>query len=131
MSRKSYLITLLIVFVMTLLGAGIESVLAGKSIQTGEITGCGQTCGKPMWSLEKDTTGIREFKVSVVFKEPFSSPPEVITSLGAIDAGPPEANIRVSVYAKYITKKGFILVFRTNGDSKVYSAKAVWLAQGY
>lgn len=81
--------------------------------------------GGSMWTGE----GARERRRDVVFSRPFHAPPSVILgiSLWDVKAG---ANLRTDIAADAITPKGFEIVFRTWGDTRIARIRADWSALG-
>lgn len=79
----------------------------------------------PMWAGHGD----REVRREVRFAGSFRTAPAVHVSLSLLDVDK-SANTRVEVVAEEITAKGFDLVFRTWGDTRVARARAAWLAIG-
>ncbi len=74
-------------------------------------------------------TGERERRVAVKFKDEFKSVPTVMVSLEMFDFDN-RKNQRAETVVANITQKGFDIVFRTWGDTKVARAKASWIAIG-
>jgi hypothetical protein len=81
--------------------------------------------GGPMWTGE----GPRERRHHVAFSEPFLAPPVVTVSLGMWDLDH-ATNARVDLTAEEIGRDGFVVVFRTWGDTRVARIRADWLAIG-
>ena len=79
----------------------------------------------PMWS----GNGPRGVRQSVQFPEQFRSAPSVQVSLAMLDMDH-AANTRLDVRAEEITERGFLIVFRTWGDTRVARARASWMAIG-
>ena len=67
--------------------------------------------------------------VRCCFGEAFKTPPAVHVSLSMwdMDSG---TNVRADVGAENITEKGFDVVFRTWGDTRVARARIRWMAIG-
>lgn len=78
-----------------------------------------------MWTGQ----GARERRKLVKFSASFRVPPAVHVSLSLYDMDS-RANMRSEVVAEEITNKGFQLVFRTWGDSRVARVRMSWLAIG-
>lgn len=78
-----------------------------------------------MWTGE----GPRAVRQRVTFPEPFVSPPAVHVAIGMwdIEGG---ANQRADICAERVTARGFDIVFRTWGDTRVARIRAEWLAIG-
>jgi len=81
--------------------------------------------GGAMWTGE----GPRELRRLVEFSEPFSSTPVVQVSLSMWDIDQKQ-NPRVDISADMVTPEGFVIVFRTWGDTRVARVRADWLAIG-
>ncbi len=78
-----------------------------------------------MWTGE----GPREFRKIIEFDEPFSAVPvvQVALSLWDFDKG---TNQRADIFAEMVNPEGFVLVFRTWGDTRIARARADWIAFG-
>jgi len=74
-------------------------------------------------------SGPRESRHLVDFKEPFSEVPAVHVSVSMWDTDH-KHNARADVSAEHVSEKGFHLVFRTWGDTRVARIRADWLAVG-
>ncbi|MDD8023091.1 MAG: H-type lectin domain-containing protein [Paracoccaceae bacterium] len=81
--------------------------------------------GGVMWTGE----GPRELRKLVEFEEPFKLPPVVQVSLSMWDIDQ-KHNGRMDISSDMITKEGFVIVFRTWGDTRVARVRADWLAIG-
>lgn len=81
--------------------------------------------GGQMWT----GTGPRELRRLVEFAEPFRAAPTVQVSLSMWDLDSAR-NGRVDISADMITPEGFVIVFRTWGDTRVARVRADWLAIG-
>ncbi|MHA6324863.1 H-type lectin domain-containing protein [Roseivivax sp. CAU 1753] len=81
--------------------------------------------GGEMWTGE----GSRERRTRVAFSEPFSLPPQVQLTLSLWDMDS-HANIRADLGAEKIDEKGFDMVFRTWGDTRVARVRMSWMAIG-
>lgn len=81
--------------------------------------------GGVMWTGQ----GPRESRHLVSFKEAFSEPPAVMTSISMWDLDQ-KTNSRADIAAENITAEGFHLVFRTWGDSRIARIRADWTAIG-
>jgi hypothetical protein len=79
----------------------------------------------PMWAAD----GPREKRHTVVFSEAFRAMPVVHLSISMWDMDG-DTNQRADLKAEAITPKGFDLVFRTWGDSRVARIRADWMALG-
>lgn len=73
--------------------------------------------------------GPRENRFIVSFKEKFSEPPAVQVSIGMWDMDH-KSNSRADISAEHVTEKGFHIVFRTWGDTRVARVRADWIAIG-
>ncbi len=81
--------------------------------------------GGEMWA----GSGERENRTSVTFKDRFKNNPSVMVSLEMFDFDN-RKNQRAETVVENITQKGFDIVFRTWGDTKVARAKVSWMAIG-
>ncbi|MBF9059218.1 hypothetical protein HKCCSP123_08495 [Rhodobacterales bacterium HKCCSP123] len=79
----------------------------------------------PMWSGD----GPRESRHAVTFSEAFRAQPMVQVAISMWDTGG-DTNQRADLRAETITPEGFVLVFRTWGDSRVARIRADWMALG-
>ena len=79
----------------------------------------------PMWT----GTGPREERFAVAFEEAFAAPPAVQVALSMWDIDHAH-NQRMDISAEHITCKGFDLVFKTWGDSRIARVRASWTAIG-
>lgn len=79
----------------------------------------------PMWAGE----GPRESRQIVIFPEPFAEAPEVMVSISLWDFDQ-RTNTRADISAENVTARGFQMVFRTWGDTRVARVRADWLALG-
>ena len=78
-----------------------------------------------MWSGQ----GEREFRQKVKFSEPFLTAPAVQIGMSMWDVDH-SVNQRMDITAEEVTTKGFEIVFRTWGDTRVARVRADWLALG-
>lgn len=78
-----------------------------------------------MWTGD----GPREITVPVVFSEVYQRPPAVTVSISMWDMSN-EFFARADVQAEDVTAKGFNIVFRTWGDTKVARARVAWQSIG-
>ena len=78
-----------------------------------------------MWKGE----GARQTDKSVDFSASFRGLPVVQVSMSMFDVSN-NANIRVDVQAEEITEDGFLIVFRTWGDTKIARVRVAWQAIG-
>lgn len=81
--------------------------------------------GGQMWTGQGD----RESRFVVTFKEAFIAPPAVTLGLSMWDIDH-KTNSRADLTAEKITAKGFHIVFRTWGDSRIARVRADWTAIG-
>ncbi|QOL82556.1 H-type lectin domain-containing protein [Pseudooceanicola spongiae] len=81
--------------------------------------------GGEMWT----GTGPRERRKRVAFSEAFAQPPSVQCSLSMWDMAQ-ASNQRADISAESVTEKGFEIVFRTWGDTRVARARVAWMAIG-
>lgn len=81
--------------------------------------------GGPMWS----DTGQRESRHRIEFSRPFQSSPLVKVGLSMWDMDS-KTNQRADIVAENIGRRGFDLVFRTWGDTRVARVRADWIALG-
>ena len=81
--------------------------------------------GGVMWTGQGD----RESRHMISFKEEFIEPPSVMVSISMWDIDHKHTS-RSDITAEKITEKGFQLVFRTWGDTRVARIRAEWIALG-
>lgn len=81
--------------------------------------------GGVMWTGE----GPRELRRAVMFGEAFREVPAVQVSLSMWDIDQ-KHNGRMDISADMVTVEGFVIVFRTWGDTRVARVRADWLAIG-
>jgi hypothetical protein len=81
--------------------------------------------GGEMWT----GTGPRERRKAVKFSSVYRHPPAVQVGLSLSDMDSAH-NTRAEVKAEKITEKGFDLVFRTWGDTRIARVRMSWLAIG-
>jgi len=81
--------------------------------------------GGLMWTGE----GPRELRRIVTFDEPFREKPSVMVSLSMWDIDQ-KHNPRMDISADMVTPEGFVIVFRTWGDTRVARVRADWMAIG-
>lgn len=81
--------------------------------------------GGAMWTGH----GPRELRRVVTFAEPFRSEPVVQVTLSMWDMDQ-KTNQRADISAEMVTSEGFVIVFRTWGDTRVARVRADWLAIG-
>ncbi|MEM9432496.1 MAG: H-type lectin domain-containing protein [Pseudomonadota bacterium] len=81
--------------------------------------------GGPMWTGD----GPREFRFSVKFSEAYLHPPQVHLSMSMWDSDH-KSNQRMDLSAEDISLDGFVLVFKTWGDSRIARVRANWMAIG-
>ncbi|NAZ36514.1 H-type lectin domain-containing protein [Rubellimicrobium sp. CFH 75288] len=81
--------------------------------------------GGAMWEGE----GPRQTTAPVTFAEPFRSEPAVHVTLTMWDVAN-SANARIDVSAADVRCDGFVILFRTWGDTRVARVRVGWLAIG-
>ncbi|MFT6452559.1 MAG: hypothetical protein ACJA06_002061 [Halocynthiibacter sp.] len=81
--------------------------------------------GGAMWT----GTGPRELRQIVEFSEPFATPPSVQVSMSMWDMDQ-KTNQRADLTAEMINEEGFLIVFRTWGDTRVARVRTDWIAFG-
>ncbi|MFV2033512.1 MAG: H-type lectin domain-containing protein [Halocynthiibacter sp.] len=81
--------------------------------------------GGPMWTGK----GPRESRHFIEFSEAFDSAPVVQIGMTMWDTDR-LTNLRADLQVQNVTPKGFDVVFRTWGDSRVARVRASWLAIG-
>ncbi len=81
--------------------------------------------GGSMWTGD----GPRELRRLVEFSAPFRGDPVVSLSLSMWDMDQ-KTNQRADISAEMVNPEGFILVFRTWGDTRIARVRADWLAIG-
>lgn len=81
--------------------------------------------GGAMWAGQ----GARRAARDVRFDQPFVAPPAVQVGLSMWDLDS-RTNARADLRAEDVTDRGFTLVFRTWGDSRIARVRADWLAIG-
>jgi hypothetical protein len=79
----------------------------------------------PMWAGQDD----RETRSTINFPESFARAPMVHVSIGLWDMDH-KHNIRADISAEKITTKGFEVVFRTWGDTRIARMRVDWMAIG-
>jgi len=81
--------------------------------------------GGAMWT----GSGPRELRRPVSFFEKFATEPVVQVTLSMWDMDH-KHNQRADISAEAVTPDGFVIVFRTWGDTRVARVRADWLAMG-
>jgi len=81
--------------------------------------------GGPMWTGK----GPRQHRHAVTFSEPYAEPPAIHISMSMWDMDQ-KTNQRADIAAEDIGEKGFTIVFRTWGDTRVARVRADWTAIG-
>ncbi|MDH5528409.1 MAG: H-type lectin domain-containing protein [Paracoccaceae bacterium] len=81
--------------------------------------------GGAMWTGD----GPRELRKLVEFSETYMSEPVVQVSMSMWDMDQ-KTNQRADISAEMINPEGFVIVFRTWGDTRVARVRADWLAIG-
>lgn len=79
----------------------------------------------PMWTGE----GARLKRKQVLFSQPFATPPSVHVALSMWDISN-EATSRVDLRAEDISETGFVIAFRSWGDTRIARARVSWRALG-
>lgn len=74
-------------------------------------------------------SGLREVRQSETFKEAFVEPPSVMVGISMWDVDH-KTNSRVDISAEDVTTRGFEIVFRTWGDTRIARIRADWIALG-
>ncbi|GAB1364833.1 H-type lectin domain-containing protein [Rhodobacter sp.] len=104
---------------MKRVGSGI-GILQGSRVLFSDFADGGM-----MWT----GNGNRECRFLVGFKPPFSAVPAVTVGISMWDMDH-KTNSRADITAENITEKGFHIVFRTWGDTRVARVRADWMAIG-
>ena len=78
-----------------------------------------------MWTGQ----GARQVRMPISFSERFRSSPTVITHLAMWDVDN-ATNMRVDIQPEDITDEGFVIVFRTWGDTRIARVRVAWIAMG-
>lgn len=104
---------------MKRIGSGI-GILQGSRVLFSDFAD-----GGVMWTGEGD----RESRFMVNFKPAFRSAPAVTVGISMWDMDH-KTNSRADISAENVTAKGFHIVFRTWGDSRVARIRANWMAIG-
>ncbi|MEZ5733350.1 MAG: H-type lectin domain-containing protein [Paracoccaceae bacterium] len=81
--------------------------------------------GGAMWTGE----GPRELRKVVEFSETYMTDPVVQVTLSMWDMDQ-KTNQRADISAEMVNPEGFVIVFRTWGDTRVARVRADWLAIG-
>ncbi|MDZ4137085.1 MAG: H-type lectin domain-containing protein [Paracoccaceae bacterium] len=81
--------------------------------------------GGVMWTGQ----GPRECRFIVTFKEKFVAVPAVTVGISMWDLDQ-KTNSRADISSENITQKGFHIVFKTWGDTRVARIRADWMAIG-
>ncbi len=81
--------------------------------------------GGVMWTGQ----GPRELRRVVEFDHPYQSAPVVHVSLSMFDVDH-HHNFRADIMAETVNVEGFVIVFRTWGDTRVARIRADWIAIG-
>jgi len=79
----------------------------------------------PMWSGEGD----REVQVKLRFATDFQRPPHITLGISGMDSSCAQ-NLRFALAAENVTAVGFVIVFKTWGDTKIARASVNWSAIG-
>lgn len=81
--------------------------------------------GGAMWTGH----GPRELRRAVVFSEAYKTVPMVQVTLSMWDMDQ-KSNQRADISAEMVNEEGFVIVFRTWGDTRVARVRADWIAFG-
>ncbi len=81
--------------------------------------------GGEMWRGSGPRDRVKKIKFSAIYQDP----PSVTVGLSLWDLDS-DTNVRVEITAENITVRGFDLVFRTWGDTRIARARASWQAIG-
>jgi hypothetical protein len=81
--------------------------------------------GGAMWT----GTGPRELRRVINFDEEFLRPPAITVGLSMLDIDQ-ATNHRVDISAEMVSEEGFVIVFRTWGDTRIARVRADWMAIG-
>lgn len=73
--------------------------------------------------------GPRELRKIIEFDSPFASVPTVTVHISMWDFDK-ESNQRADISAETVNPEGFVIVFRTWGDTRIARIRADWLAIG-
>jgi hypothetical protein len=106
--------------VMKRISAGTVGIAQGSRVLFSDFADDGV-----MWT----GNGPRESRHIVNFKDMFTEAPMVSVSMSMWDMDQ-KTNSRADITAENVTAKGFHLVFRTWGDSRVARIRADWMAIG-
>ncbi|SMX31649.1 H-type lectin domain-containing protein [Actibacterium lipolyticum] len=79
----------------------------------------------PMWA----EVGPRSTSVKITFDRPFRSAPAVTVGMSMWDMDQ-KTNLRADISTQKINRKGFEIVFKTWGDTRVARVRADWMAIG-
>jgi len=79
----------------------------------------------PMWSGEGD----REVRLKLRFTASFQRPPHITLGISGMDSSCGQ-NLRFSLATEAVTPEGFVIVFKTWGDTKIARASVNWSAIG-
>jgi hypothetical protein len=79
------------------------------------------------WRLNSGT-GERDFRATIKFPEPFTSPPKLAVALTGVDLSN-FANSRIEIYAEDIEAGEFDLIVHTWWDTQVFGVSGVWIAE--
>lgn len=104
---------------MKRIGTGI-GILQGSRVLFSDFAD-----GGVMWT----GSGNRESRFLVSFKPPFRETPAVTVGISMWDMDH-KTNSRADISAENVTARGFHIVFRTWGDTRVARVRADWLAIG-
>lgn len=100
--------------------SGLIGIEQGSKILFSDFTHDGA-----MWT----GSGPRAVRQSETFKEAFVEPPSVMVGISMWDVDH-QTNSRVDISAENVTTRGFEIVFRTWGDTRIARIRADWIALG-
>jgi hypothetical protein len=79
----------------------------------------------PMWA----DSGDREVRFKLQFATSFQRPPHITLGISGMDSSCTQ-NLRFSLSTDLVTPEGFVIVFKTWGDTKIARASVNWSAIG-
>jgi hypothetical protein len=105
---------------MKRISSGKVAILQGSKLLFADFAD-----GGPMWTGQ----GERELRQTISFKTPFLEAPVVMVGIGMWDIDHRHTS-RGDLLAENVTRKGFDIVFRTWGDTRIARLRADWTAIG-
>lgn len=81
--------------------------------------------GGEMWA----GSGARSTRSTVTFSQPFTAAPSVHVSISMWDLDQ-KTNFRADISSEDVTETGFVILFKTWGDTRVARIRADWTAIG-